>query len=546
VYLTATLADDGVLVSDFGADAEQVADPITPANAGDIGDRLILIPQQTHPKASTDELRALILQLAKEQNVAVIVPSKPRAAEWAGDATMVLDKTNLSDGVAAMRANPRSGLYVFINRYDGVDLPGDACHVLVIDGLPEALGGIERVESAQLSGTGLLIARQVQRLEQGMGRATRSNEDYCVVFLLGERLAQRLHGPHARGSFSPATRAQIELSEEVGDLIQGTETDALRQAAQQCLDRDSGWLAASRSRLATLRYEPARVTPVAVGTRRAFEHAAARNYGEALTALQDPINETTEPAVKAYVKQQYAAYQHHLDPAGAQQTQKPANAVNRNLLRPMEGVAYEKISAPTFAQGAAASAHLQAQYETPNDLLIGLNAMLSDLNWGTRTKAFERAWADLALVLGFASQQPELETGRGPDGLWAVAGGNFHVIEAKSGALDTHPAYKDDAKQLSNAMDWFTAEYTSVATGTPVLIHPRARFDKKAAVPAGCRVVTAEKLTELRDALKQLAVELAETDAFRDPSRTSKLLIAHRLTATDFLSAYSVPAVPGA
>jgi hypothetical protein len=39
--------------------------------------------------------------------------------------------------------------------YDGVDLPGDACHVLVIDGLPEALDGIERVDAAQLSGTSL-------------------------------------------------------------------------------------------------------------------------------------------------------------------------------------------------------------------------------------------------------------------------------------------------------------------------------------------------------------------------------------------------------
>jgi hypothetical protein len=49
-----------------------------------------------------------------------------------------------------MRANPASGLYVLVNRYDGVDLPGDACHVLVIDGLPEALDGIERTEAAQL------------------------------------------------------------------------------------------------------------------------------------------------------------------------------------------------------------------------------------------------------------------------------------------------------------------------------------------------------------------------------------------------------------
>ncbi len=173
-----------------------------------------------------------------------------------------------------MRANPASGLYVLVNRYDGVDLPGDACHVLMIDGLPEALDGIERAEAAQLSGPSLLTARQVQRLEQGMGRATRSNEDYCVVFLLGARLAERLHGPAARASFSPATRAQIELSEEVGDLIEGSDAGTLRQAAQQCLDRDPDWLAASRGRLATLRYGDAVVTPFSIGTRAAFEHAA--------------------------------------------------------------------------------------------------------------------------------------------------------------------------------------------------------------------------------------------------------------------------------
>jgi hypothetical protein len=545
VYLTATLADDGVLISDFGADAELVADPITPANAGDIGDRLILVPQQTHPKTTADELHALILELAQAQNVAVIVPSRQRAGYWSDDATMVLDKSNLSEGVAAMRANTSSGLYVFVNRYDGVDLPGDACHVLVVDGLPEAMGGIERVEAAHLSGTGMLVARQVQRLEQGMGRATRSNDDYCVVFLLGARLAERLHGAHARSSFSPATRAQLDLSDEVGDLIHGTDTDTLRQAAQQCLDRDPSWLAASRARLATLRYEPARVTPIAIGTRRAFECAAVRDYQKALAALRAPIEETTEPAVKAYVRQQYAAYQHHLDPAAAQQTQKKANEVNHNLLRPMEGVRYEKIATPTYAQGAAAAAYLQENFTSANELIIGLNAMLDDLNWGPRTKAFEQAWADLALILGFASQQPERETGRGPDCLWAVAGGQFHVIEAKSGALDTHPVYKSDARQLSNAMDWFRAEYTTVATAIPVMVHPKAHFDKHAAVPTDCRVVTVQKLTKLREAAKQLIVELAESDAFRDPDRISRLLIAHRFRAPEFLGAYSVRAIPG-
>jgi hypothetical protein len=92
VYLTATLADDGVLVTDFGANAAQVGKPIVPANAGDIGDRLILVPQQTHSSASEDEIREIILGLAESRNVAVIVPSDARARYWEDDAKMVLKK----------------------------------------------------------------------------------------------------------------------------------------------------------------------------------------------------------------------------------------------------------------------------------------------------------------------------------------------------------------------------------------------------------------------------------------------------------------------
>ncbi len=94
-------------------------------------------------------------------------------------------------------------------------------------------------------------------------------------------------------------------------------------------------------------------------------------------------------------------------------------------------------------------------------------------------------------------------------------------------------------------MDWFTAEYTTVATAVPVLVHPRAKFDKKAAVPYGCKVVTAGKLPLLHDALRKLTAELADGDAFRDPNRVGKLLAAHRLTAGTFLSEYTQPAISG-
>lgn len=539
IYLTATLADDGVLVSDLGADPEAVAAPITPASAGDIGDRLILVPQQTHPLAAEDEFRDLVVELAADRNVVVIVPSARRAAFWKPYAKAVLDKDTLTWGVDQLRQDDKLGLVVMINRYDGVDLPGDACHVLVVDGLPEAMSGTERIDQAQLAGSELLVARQVQRLEQGMGRATRSNDDHCVVILLGNRLAERLYGTGARECFSPATLAQIALSEQVAAQLEGTGVEALREAALQCLNRDPDWLAISRATLAPLRYGSANVGEISVASREAFQHAAAGDYSEALDAMQRAVDAAPGPAEQGFLLQQYAAYQHHVNPAQAQQTQKSANRKNRNVLRPMEGVEYEKLSAPTLEQGAAASASLQSRYATGNDLLIGINAVISDLNLGVRADAFEQAWKELADLLGFTGQRPERDTGRGPDDLWALTDGSFHVIEAKNEVKATHPVYKKHAEQLSNAMDWFRQTYGTKAKAVPVLIHARAMFDKKAAIPTGCRVVTKDKLAALRDALHAYATALAAADTFRDAAGTGRLLSSLGLTASEFIDRYA-------
>ncbi len=83
----------------------------------------------------------------------------------------------------------------------------DACELLVIDGLPEVHGLIEWLEMTATDGTRPQLLRQIQRIEQGMGRGVRSSDDHCVVLLLGARLSQRMHEAEANALFSSATRA---------------------------------------------------------------------------------------------------------------------------------------------------------------------------------------------------------------------------------------------------------------------------------------------------------------------------------------------------
>lgn len=541
VYLTATLADDSILVRHFGAEPKSVPSPVTPSNAGDIGDRMILVPQQLVPNATDEELRKFVLNLAKERNVVVIVPSRSRADLWRHEATLVLDRDNIHEGVEQLRENPCLGLVVLVNRYDGVDLPGDACHVLVLDGLPEALDGVDRLAQAQLIGSSDLLGRQIQRLEQGMGRATRSNEDHAVVLLLGARLAQRLNAQEARDFFSPATRAQLTLATEIASQIEADSLEELYDVMEQFLERDKDWVAYSKGALAQVRYDKSQDVGTASAERTAFDAAMRGDYIVATQNQQTVVNGVVaDTATQALQKQRLATYTNFINPSEAQQIQKAANSANRRLLRPLEGVQYERLQAASRPQGEQASACLQVKYRSGNDLLLGVNALLQDLDWGRRTAQFEQAMRDLADHLGHIGQRPEDTLGRGPDCLWALKDGTFYVIEAKSGVDPSHLVYKKDAEQLSNSMDWFRQQYAN-SEATPLLIHPQERFDSHAAIPPGCRVITTKGLDRLRRSVRAFAQDLAAEDAFRDPTRVASLLECHRLSAARFICCFSVP-----
>jgi Type III restriction enzyme, res subunit len=92
IYMTATLADDSILVTHFQAAAKEVATPIRPRGGGDIGDRMILAPQEINPDISNDEIKQFVPGISKDVNVVVIVPSHAKASFWADLSAQTLDR----------------------------------------------------------------------------------------------------------------------------------------------------------------------------------------------------------------------------------------------------------------------------------------------------------------------------------------------------------------------------------------------------------------------------------------------------------------------
>ncbi len=534
IYMTATLADDSILVTDFNVSPKSIVQPITPKRASDLGDRMIIAPQQLNPSVTDEQLRDFIKAYSSKYNVVVITPSDDRAASWEGVADKILNKENIHEGVKELQLK-HVGLVVFSNKYDGIDLPGDACRLLVLDGLPQVHRYVDRYEQSVLNDDDEILSRQMQRIEQGMGRGVRANDDYCVVIIMGRKLTQVLFSKKATAKFSPATVAQMKLSEKLARQIQGKPLTDLATVISHCLERHSDWLKVSRQSLVNVTYDSAlELCEVSLAQREAFDLAQKNQFHQAAEVIEALANKTKNPKIQGWLKAQVAEYIHRFDKAKAQEILLSAVTLNRCLTKPVRGITYQKLRHGTDSQAVCAEAFLYSKGLMPNEIVVWLHGLISDLKFYSNTaERFEKAIAMLGLAIGFKTQRPETEQGKGPDNLWSLGNFRFFVIECKSGAK-TDTIAKRDADQLAGSMNWFRNHYDQSYKVTPILIHPKSVFDRQASPVPDIRIIDEECLEKIRCNLISYANAIGLSDVMPSKERLSKFFEESDFTPQKF------------
>jgi hypothetical protein len=541
VFMSATLADDSVLVTHFDVAPHAASTPIVPTSSADVGDRLILVPQELDTSISDDDLKAFAGRMSASVNVVVLVPSGTRAQYWEDVADATLTADSIAEGVARLKAG-HVGLVVLVNKYDGVDLPGDACRLLVLDGVPEVRRGIDRLEEALLRGTPEQLSRAVQRIEQGMGRGVRSSEDRCAVLLMGRSLTRYLYIAGALNLFTPATRAQFELSQQISQQLRDGGLEPIQDAVGLVISRDEEWIALSRNTLVQVPYKSEGVvSAVAQHQRAAFNHLAVRRYQAAASELQTAVNNATLPLVRGWLKQQLAEVVNFVDPVESQVILAAAQQDNRLVLKPLEGISYVRLEAGLADQAAAVANGATDNYVDRNKLLVDLYAQLENVKFypGTADE-FEAAIAWMGSFLGFGSQRPEKEFGHGPDNLWSMGGLRYCAIECKNG-VTSGTISKHDANQMAGSMNWFTSHYDATCTVSPLLIHPTTTLHNAANATPGLRVMDVECLADLKAALRRFALTLASLQGPYDVSAIGSALRQNGLSADTLLTTFSKP-----
>lgn len=538
IYMTATLADDGLLVELIGANADSVSRPIMPEGVGSIGERLIIAPTQVNPHIKEADIVQLAVEYSSRFNVVVLCPSKFRAEKiWGSVATICMGE-NVQPVVEKLRRE-HVGLVVLVNRYDGIDLPESACRVLIIDETPQIAGLIERVEMAQIEGTHHAIIREIQKVEQGMGRAIRKVDDWCLVILVGGRLSQLTGIPKYQAYFSQATQAQLDLSHQITGQLVDEPLERIKSAIELIFTRDKQWITASRACVATPRAQIAHpIDPSIRHLRTAFDLACLKKFHDATREISLAINRADEKKIKGILIQREAEYTWHFDKLRTQQLLSSGQNFNRMITPPETGIDYKRINTAKFEQASKIRERISGWPE-PREFLLEVRSVIDDLVWDEeRTERFESAIDWLGRFLGFSSQRPDHDFRNGPDNLWALGDGSFYVIECKSGAKGDK-INRTEIEQLLHSEAWFKEMYGDTTQYTSIMIHPSTKLAFDAVASSGARCISAEKLSKLRAALNDFFNAVCGTGAIKETSQISENLNKYSFTPAQFVNCYS-------
>ncbi|UUM12903.1 DEAD/DEAH box helicase family protein [Clostridiaceae bacterium HFYG-1003] len=543
IFMSATLSDDSVFISTFGFNENEFDQIITPENANDIGDRLILFPKHLNSRISNDDIKEKIIELSKKYNVAVIVPSKERAKYWDISGDRVAKSDNIAELTLKLKTQEHTGLIVFVNRYDGIDLPDDACRIIVIDSLPPFRSDYEKYVYSIDNSSKNLLRERIQKIEQGMGRGVRSNSDSCCVVLMGDDLTDALIRSKGYKLFSKATLEQYCLSKELWDLLKNEYSNpsvsTIFELADYSLNRDVEWIKKSRDRLSDIKYSSKpNFDKVISGQRKAFEFATSKQWLKALNVIDEIINSDIENSTKGYLFQVKASYMNFIDRSKAQEILLAGHQYNNSILNPIAGIQYNK-SINHQNQAVSVNCYILKNDLNQNDYIIKTDFILMNLVFNANTECFESSLQSLGDLLGFSSTRPDKETnGAGPDNLWALGESNYLLIECKSGAVSTTIS-KEYCNQLGGSVRWFKKVYGKDMFNTPIMVHKSAVIEKKATMVNTMRIITIEQLEKLKNQVSMFVNALIQADNWKNTEKISILLKMYKLRGQDIIQNYT-------
>lgn len=258
LYLSATLGEGGELERSFGrAPITRLALPESSPTPRS-GRRFFVFPELVagaDPRALAADTVAVAgkaLVLAPDTDTAVGTATELARPDWP-----VLTAPQVAEGMRPF-AELDHAVCGLASRYDGLDLPGDACRAVVLEGKPDQDSLQEKFLTERVRAGTALAERVRTRVVQGAGRCTRGPDDWAVVLVLGADLTRYLLRPETLDALSPELQAEVQFGVENS---RDTSAEEVAQNVAAFLEQADSWHDTAEPMLAELRRAAERRLP---------------------------------------------------------------------------------------------------------------------------------------------------------------------------------------------------------------------------------------------------------------------------------------------
>ena len=442
---------------------------------------------------------------------------------------------------------------VLHNRYDGIDLPGDACHLELVFGLPGATNAQETFLLNRLQVHSLLRDRIRTRLTQALGRCTRNPTDHAVVIMSGPRTLDFCIKSENRQGFHPEIQAEIQYGLEASQVKWPKE---FIDTARALLKKESGWeqvdqwIRDERDSYPQLEDEVAQTLMTNVVDEIDYAEAMwVGDYQRALEKARSCADRLSGPALA-----DYRAWWYYLAGSAAALSIERDNATHlRGAVRELFDRACAASPRATWFREITRLVGFDDTEQEDEDLLlivaseaverrlqqVGIagagfeteSQAMIDLLDGADAKTFEQGLERLGLWLGVGAIRP---SGPGvPDGVWSFGEEAVLAFEAKSDEQPTGPVSLSTAREAQGHIKWVESNmhFSGSAQVSTVVISDRKSVAAEALPNTEALFVV--NLTYIRQLGRRIAstARSLRTQASSTSNEDFRRVIAERLKA---------------
>lgn len=547
--MSATTQDDSFFIKGLGFNANSIKNPLHNPSQIWSGEKMLVIPSLVDESLDRDKMvNTLAKPSDKNYGVVSLVSSFTKAKTYENLKSILPKSNQISSAVTHLKKGNFNQTVVFANRYDGIDLPDETCRILIIDGKPFFYSLTDRYEESNRINSDSINIKIAQRIEQGLGRSVRGEKDYCLILIIGADLIKFIKSSRTNKYFSPQTKKQIELGMEIAQMASDEVSDSnepfevVKSLMKQSIKRDEGWKEFYKEEMNKI--EPSnsssKIYEVLTLERKAAVLNYAGDYEKASNLIQQIIdNHCVDDSERGWYLQIMARYKFLQSKTDSNSFQKSAFLKNNELLKPSEGITYKKLEYVNENRTKRISNWIKT-HKNFEELMLYVEGVLSDLEFGTTAEKFELALKELGLMLGFLSERPDKEFKKGPDNLWCGVGNQYFIFECKSEVkIERQEVNKHEIGQMNTHCGWFENQYNDSPVKR-ILVIPTKNVSYHADFTHKVEIMRRGKLKLLRSSVKGFFKEFNkyEIDSMSD-EKIQEFINTHKLNIDSLLNEYS-------